>query len=876
MHELPLITTIAAAFTGAWLFGLLTQRLGLSPIVGYLLAGVLIGPHTPGFVGDIHLAQQLAEVGVILLMFGVGLNFHVRELLAVRSIAVPGAVVQSLTATVLAIVVFGWFGLPAKTGMVIGMALAVASTVVLIRVVMDANALNSPAGHVAVGWLVVEDIFTVILLVLIPILGFDPGSGHTNAATPEASVWRTVGITILKLAALVAIVLLAVSRVVPRIMAHVARLRSRELFTLTILVFSIAIAVAAYEFFGASVALGAFLAGLVLAQSPVSHQAAAEILPLRDAFAVLFFVSVGMLLDPTIVVRQPLMTLAAMGIILIAKPLSALAIVALLGHPARTALTVAIGLGQIGEFSFILSDLAQRYGLMTEDGHNVLIASAILSITLNPIAFRSIPRLEGWMKRRRWLWTLLNGRAERRAAARAVMGGSSAADAPGQVAIVAGFGPVGRSAHRLLKDAGMQTVVIDLSLDTVLALQREGQAAIYGDAALDSVLEKAGVHDASHFLLALPHTADRVGIVATVRSMNPEARILVRARYLRERDMLERAGATAAVFEEAEAAVALARLVLADTGVHRQAAERKIGDLRLQLILDNVSNIRTQRVRSVMVPWTRVRSVLSGADREAVLRQVSQERFSRWPVVEPRTGRPVGYLLTKDLIAHTLSSDWMDLVRPLPTVSPEDSIEAALAKMQSENATIYLVQDGDSFVGLITLEDILEQVVGRIEDEYPHEPEVSLRRAIERGGMVLDLTARSHDGAIQELVEAIPGGRLPPGMDNLALTSLVLEREAEFSTYLGSGVAAPHARCPGLGAPLVVFGRSEDGIPYSPQAPERVHLLFLLLTSAEQPELQLTLLSQLANLVCEESSRDALRRATSPAHVLEIIPDRLK
>ena len=307
MHDLPLISTIAAAFTAAWLLGLLTQWLRLSPIVGYLLAGVLIGPHTPGFVGDVHLAQQLAEVGVILLMFGVGLHFHLKDLIAVKNVAIPGAVGQSLIATVLAMVVFSAFGMPLKTGAVLGMAMAVASTVVLMRVLMDADVLSSRQGHVAVGWLIVEDIFTVILLVLIPVLGTD------SSGAGQGAFWWTLGVALVKLAVLVAIVLVAGAKVVPWVLIRVARLRSRELFTLTVLVFSVAIAAASYFFFGASMALGAFLAGMVVAQSPVSHQAAADALPLRDAFAVLFFVSVGMLLDPAVMLTQPLKVLATVG-----------------------------------------------------------------------------------------------------------------------------------------------------------------------------------------------------------------------------------------------------------------------------------------------------------------------------------------------------------------------------------------------------------------------------------------------------------------------------------------------------------------------------------------------------------------------------------
>lgn len=567
MHELPLITTVAAAFTGAWVLGLATQWLRLSPIVGYLLAGVLIGPYTPGFVGDLHIAHQLAEVGVILLMFGVGLHFHLKDLLSVKGVAIPGAIGQSVIATVVAVLIFSAFGMPPKTGAVLGMAMAVASTVVLMRVLMDADVLNAPQGHVAVGWLIVEDIFTVVLLVLIPVLGTTPEAAEHATTPTNSSFLYALGIALLKLGALVAIVLIAGARVVPWVLVRVARLRSRELFTLTVLVFSIAIAAGSYFYFGVSMALGAFLAGMVVAQSPVSHQAAADALPMRDAFAVLFFVSVGMIFDPSILLREPLMVAAALGIILIVKPLAALAIVAVLGYSAKTALTVALGLAQIGEFSFILSELARRHGLMEDAGHSVLVASAIISITLNPVLFRSLPILEAWLKTRPILWKLLNGRAERRAAGSKLIQTIDAEDFDNSKAgraIVIGYGPVGRSVHRLLQEASLHTVVIDMNLDTVSELKREGQAAIFGDASHESILEQAGVKGAAHLVVTLPNAADRSAIVAAVRNLNPTVRILARARYLREREELEKSGVSAAVFEDAEAAVALARLVLAD------------------------------------------------------------------------------------------------------------------------------------------------------------------------------------------------------------------------------------------------------------------------------------------------------------------------
>jgi CPA2 family monovalent cation:H+ antiporter-2 len=867
MHDTPLISTIAVAFTAAWILGLLAQRVRLSPIVGYLLAGVVIGPFTPGFAGDLQIAQQLAEVGVILLMFGVGLHFQIKDLIAVKGVAIPGAVGQSLVATLAAVAVFSLLGLPVKTGVVIGMAMSVASTVVLMRVLMDADVMNSPQGHAAVGWLIVEDIFTIVLLVVLPMLG--------EGGTPGTSLWAALGVALLKLTALVALVLLVGARAVPWVLTRVARLRSRELFTLTVLVFSIAIAAGAYHFFGASMALGAFLAGTVVAQSPVSHQAAADALPMRDAFAVLFFVSVGMLFDPAFIFRAPLLVVAALGIILVVKPLTALVIVVLLGHSARTALTVALGLSQIGEFSFILSDVARRHGLMSDAGHTMLVASAIVSIAVNPMIFRALPRIEAWLRARPKLWTLLNGRAERKArktnlAAAAALGAPTAGE---RIAVVVGFGPVGRSVHSLLRDAGMTTVVIDLNLDVVSGLNESGQRAIYGDASHEGILEQAGVRRASHVVLTLPHAADRATIVASVRELNPNARMLVRARYLSEREDLERAGVAAAVFEEAEAAVGLARLVLADTGVRHEAAERKVRDLRLQLIRENMANIRTQRVRSVMVPWNRVWHLSAKASRDEVLRQISQKRFSRWPVVDPETGAVQGYLLARDLIAVAAADeDWTRFVRPLRAVRPDDDVESTLLWMQGEGATVCSVEHEGSLLGLITLEDILEQVVGRIEDEYPHEAETSLLDALKAGGLVLALRGSTREAVVREMASALPPGAVSR---DAAIADRALAREAELSTDLGVGVALPHARAPGLTTPRVVFGRSSEGVAFSPPPDEPVRLVFLLVTPIEQPEVQIALLGQIANVISEESARERLRRASSEGEVLEIIAQRL-
>ncbi|MBX3356279.1 MAG: cation:proton antiporter [Phycisphaeraceae bacterium] len=587
MHDLGLLTTIAAGFTAAWIFGVITQRLGLSPIVGYLIAGVLIGPSTPGLVGDSAIAQQLAEIGVILLMFAVGLHFRPRDLLAVRNIAVPGAIVQSASATVVTAIVFAWFGWSWIGGGVLGMAMAVASTVVLMRVLMDRGMVTSVHGRVAIGWLIVEDIFTVVLLVMLPVLGRALGTSTlpTVAALGAdeggtLSTVATLGWAMVKLAALVAIMFLAGSRVVPWILLQVARLRSRELFTLTVLVLSIGIAVGSAAFFGASLALGAFLAGMVVGASPTSHQAGADALPMRDAFAVLFFVSVGMLFDPRFLWQEPWLVAAALGVVLVVKPATALLLVVCLGHSLRTGLTVAVGLAQIGEFSFILAHVAVEAGLLPDAGRQVLVAVAIISISLNPMTFRSIGSIERWVEQRPRLHRWLAGRADRRGAARNTAMAQQVAETTKPLAVIVGYGPVGRVVDALLRDAGIDTAIVDRNADTISTLATQGRMAIFGDAERLEILEHAGVRRAGSMIITLPNSGEVIPMILQARELNPEIDITVRARYLGERDALRRAGARTVIFEEGEAGMAIARQVLRRRGIDAATEDRLVASLR--------------------------------------------------------------------------------------------------------------------------------------------------------------------------------------------------------------------------------------------------------------------------------------------------------
>ncbi len=585
-HDAPLITTIAAALVGAWVLGTLARKLGLSPIVGYLLAGVAIGPFTPGFVGDVGLAQQLAEIGVVLLMFGVGLHFHVQDLLAVKAIAIPGALLQSAVATLLGLGIGVGFGWTPAAGLILGMALAVASTVVLMRALEERQLLGTVHGHVAVGWLIVEDVLTVVALVVLPVAAGAAGPG------PAAGGWLTsIGVALAKLAALVGLVVVAGSRVVPWLLVQAARLRSRELFTLTVLALAMAVATGAAFLFGVSMALGAFLAGMVVGHSSLSAQAGADVLPLRDAFAVLFFVSVGMLFDPAFLLREPLLVLCALAVVLVGKPLAALLVVALLGYSARTALTVALGLAQVGEFSFILADLGRHHRLLPAAAHSVLVATALLSIALNPFLVSRLDALEGALQRRPLLWRLANARALRRRHAANAETAAELASLRAPLAVVVGYGPVGQSVDRLVRQAGIETVVVDLNVDTVNDLAGRGRRALYGDASHPDILMQAGVAKATHLVVTLPHSVNRGPLIAAARQLNPALRILVRAHYLRERRDLEQAGADVACFEEMEAAAALAERLLRDIGADEATISRETALIRRELGAEPVGGV---------------------------------------------------------------------------------------------------------------------------------------------------------------------------------------------------------------------------------------------------------------------------------------------
>jgi CPA2 family monovalent cation:H+ antiporter-2 len=575
MHHYELLVNLAASLMAALIFGLITERLGLSSIVGYLLAGIMLGPHTPGMRGDPETAVQFAEIGVVLLMFGVGLHFHVKDLWKVRKVAVPGAIGQIAVATLLGTVAAVATGLSVTQGVIIGIAISVASTVVLIRVLTDNDVLHTSQGHIAVGWLIVEDVFTVLVLVALPAVA----SILSHNGAGEQSVTVALGMAVARIALLAVIVLGVGKRVVPWILGQVARTRSRELFTLAVLALALSIAVGS-TYLGVSMALGAFFAGMVVGQTEVSHQAAADALPMRDAFAVLFFVSVGMLFNPYAIVEQPKLLAMLLAITLIAKPLTAFVIVWLLRYSFRSAMTIAIALAQVGEFSFLLADEAIRQDLLTNEGKSLLVACAILSITLNPLLFRCIEPFERWLRRRPALWKQLTARSDvggvglnQRMHEQLARPGDDdlvGNEAQAKRAVIVGYGPVGQTAARLLRDFDIQTVVIDLNLDTVRDLASAGELAIYGDATRQDILEAAGIGDAKYLLVTVPDVLVRTLVVITARELNPELKVFVRARYLKERAWLEEVGATQICIEEAETALGLTVLLLREVGADQE------------------------------------------------------------------------------------------------------------------------------------------------------------------------------------------------------------------------------------------------------------------------------------------------------------------
>lgn len=542
MHHTSLIALLVAGFVLAFVFGLLAQRLRLSPMVGYLLAGVALGPFTPGFVGDMELAPQLAEIGVILLMFGVGLHFSLADLMRVRLIALPGAVAQITVATLMGWGFARWLGWSNMAGVIFGLALSVASTVVLLRALEDRRLVDTVRGHMAVGWLIVEDIAMVLALVLLPALAVPGGdSGHT-------SLWLTLLVTFAKVGAFVAFMLLVGRRVIPWILERVSATGSRELFTLCVLALALGVAFGSAKLFGVSFALGAFFAGMILSESEFSHQAANETLPLRDAFAVLFFVSVGMLFDPYILVERPIDVVVTTLIIVVGKSIAAWGIVRAFGKDNDTALLISASLAQIGEFSFILAALGMQLEVLPKEGQDLILAGAILSIVINPFLFAALDR-----------------RQVRRDATR-VARHDAASPLPPDLAghvLVVGYGRLGRELARLLTERGLRVVVVDPDIDRVSQARNAGYLAVPGNAVDERVLHEVAVRRSRFAIVAVPNMLEAGSVIHRLRELAPDITLLARAHSEGALKHLLDHGADAAVLAEREVAYSLVEMVMA-------------------------------------------------------------------------------------------------------------------------------------------------------------------------------------------------------------------------------------------------------------------------------------------------------------------------
>ncbi|MRD48460.1 Kef family K(+) transporter [Caenimonas koreensis DSM 17982] len=566
-HSIPLITTLAAAFALALLFGFIAARLKLPALVGYLIAGIVIGPATPGFVADVKIAGELAEIGVMLLMFGVGLHFSVSDLMSVKKIAVPGAVLQIAVATAMGAAA-GWaWGWSLGGALVFGLALSVASTVVLLRALEARGVLETANGRIAVGWLVVEDLAMVLVLVLLPPLAGLAGGKEAVSI----DLWITIGKTLLQVALFIALMLVVGRRLFPWVLWQVTRTGSRELFTLSVIAAAVSIAYGAAILFGVSFALGAFFAGMVLRESKFSHRAAEETLPLRDAFSVLFFVSVGMLFDPRVLVDSPWQVLLVVAIIVLGKSLAAAGLVLLMRYPLNTALSVSASLAQIGEFSFILASLGVALGLLPVQGQSLILAGALISIAINPLVFAAVEPIQRWVRgkspRAREL--------ERRDDPLAELPGATDRKFLSNQVVIVGYGRVGRQIGEALGRQGVPFVVVDDNRELVEKLRERGQAAVFGDASDEETLIQAHIAQARMLVVATPQTVGVHKMSETARKLNAGIEVVVRSHNEAEAALLEQESGARVFVGESELARAMTQhvmaRVLANNGSERRA-----------------------------------------------------------------------------------------------------------------------------------------------------------------------------------------------------------------------------------------------------------------------------------------------------------------
>ncbi|MDP3777104.1 YbaL family putative K(+) efflux transporter [Methylotenera sp.] len=555
-HNVTLITTIAAGFGLALIFGFIAERLKLSALVGYLVAGILIGPATPGFVADAHIASQLSEIGVMLLMFGVGLHFSIEDLMSVKRIAIPGAIVQMTIATLLGMYVSSAWGWTFGEGLVFGLSLSCASTVVLLKALESRNLMKSINAKITIGWLVVEDLITVLVLVLLPPLA--SLLGGTALGNESVSIWQTIGLTLLQVAAFIVIMLGIGKRLLPWMLWHIAKTGSRELFTLAVISAAIGIAYGASALFNVSFALGAFFAGMVMRESEFSHRAAQESLPLRDAFAVLFFVSVGMLFQPSILIDKPMSVLAVVAVIVVGKSVAAMAITLAFRYPLNTALVVAASLAQIGEFSFILAGLGASLGILPAEGMSLILAGALISIAINPLIFSAINPFKKWLVGLSGLASDLEKRVDPFAE---LPMSTERKYLEGQVVLV-GYGRVGRRIAQELTAHDIPFVVAEQNREVVEGLRKKGIPAVSGNASEPSVLIQAHIANASMLVVATPDTIDVRKMVDTAKALRPEIRIVLRTHNEDESELLRKDNLGTVFYGEEELANGMCKFIV--------------------------------------------------------------------------------------------------------------------------------------------------------------------------------------------------------------------------------------------------------------------------------------------------------------------------
>lgn len=556
-HDVDLIILLAVGFGLALAFGYIAARLRLPPLIGYLIAGILISPNTPGVVGDIQLANQLAELGVMFLMFGVGMHFSLNDLMQVRRIALPGAILQIAVATLLGVGVSMLWSWSFGSALVFGLSLSCASTVVLLKALGDRGLLESINGKIAVGWLLVEDLVMVLALVLLPATAVLLG-GQALEGSSDGNIWLTLGITLLKVAGFIAFMLIVGKRLIPMIMQVVARLGSRELFTLTVVAAAVSIAFGAYKVFGVSMALGAFFAGMVVKESDFSHRAEEETLPLREIFSILFFVSVGMLFDPRIMIEQPLHVLAVVAIIMIGKTIAAMALVLFFRYPINTALTVGASLAQIGEFSFILAALGVSLNLLSLEGQNLILAGALISITLNSFIFAAIEPVQKWIRERSNLARLL----ERSGDPLAMLPDEVSQDYLRDQVVIVGHGEVGRRITTSLMEQSIKVVIAEENREIVEKLRAKGIAAVSGVATEPGVLIQAHIQHARLLVISPMDILDIHKIVDIAKTLNPEIQVLVCAESKEEAEVIRRDNVGAVYYAKEEMAKNMSRHIL--------------------------------------------------------------------------------------------------------------------------------------------------------------------------------------------------------------------------------------------------------------------------------------------------------------------------